>query len=180
MICEKCKNNEAKVHLIKLINGEKTETWLCEGCAKEITEITFLSSLTPIHGASFQNILNGYFEVLNNNNKEKIEIVCKSCGLKYSEFRKTGILGCGICYDSFTDFLKPMIKRLHGDLEHVGKIPTKAGNEFIEIKRVKRLKEELKKCIIDEKYEKAAILRDEIKMRENSKEVREKDEELDR
>ena len=31
MICEKCKKNEAKIHLIKLINGERTETWLCEG-----------------------------------------------------------------------------------------------------------------------------------------------------
>lgn len=180
MICEKCKKNEAKIRLIKLINKERTETWLCEGCAKEITEITLISSLDPIQGASFQNILNGYFEVLNNNNKEKIEVVCKSCGLKYSEFRKSGELGCASCYDSFTEFLRPMIKRIHGDLEHIGKIPTKAGNEFIEIKRIKRLKEDLKKCISDEEYESAAVLRDEIKKLECSKEVRERDEKLDR
>jgi len=180
MICEKCKKNEAKIHLIKLINAERTETWLCEGCAKEISEISLISSLSPIEGASFQNILNGYFEVLNNNKKEKIEIVCKNCGLTYSQFRNSGQLGCASCYDSFSEFLRPMIKRIHGDLEHVGKIPNEAGNQFIEIKRIKRLKEELQKCISVEAYERAAIIRDEIKILENSKEVRDKDEKLDR
>lgn len=178
MLCEKCKKNEVKIHLIKLINGERTETWLCEVCAKEISEISFRSSLSPLEGASYQNILNGYFEVLNN--KEKIEIICKSCGLTYSQFRKSGQLGCGSCYDSFSEFLRPMIKRIHGDLEHIGKIPNKAGNEFIEIKRIKRLKEELQKCISAEEYEKAAVIRDEIKTLENCKEVRNKNEKLDR
>ena len=38
MLCEKCKKNEANVHISKNINGKTTDLHLCEGCARESGE----------------------------------------------------------------------------------------------------------------------------------------------
>lgn len=43
MLCEKCKKNEVKINLVKIVNGEKYEIWLCEDCVKNIINILFLS-----------------------------------------------------------------------------------------------------------------------------------------
>nr|WP_243240466.1 UvrB/UvrC motif-containing protein [Clostridium cibarium] len=126
----------------------------------------------------FQNILSGFFETLDKT--KKIEIVCKNCGLTYSQFKKSGQLGCSKCYESFNDLLSPRIKRIQGDLEHVGKIPVREGNEVIQRKRIKKLKEDLQKAVIKEEYERAAVLRDEIKLLESQREVKIDHEELDR
>lgn len=180
MLCENCKKNEAKIHLIKLTNGIKTEIWLCEECAKNMSDGSVPNAVTELGGASFQNILNGFFEVLNKNKREKIQIVCKNCGLTYSQFKRSGQLGCSECYESFSEFLVPMLKRTQGEIEHIGKIPTRQGNLFIEKKRIKKLKEELQRCIVAEEYEEAAILRDKIKVLEKGKGGHSNNEELDK
>lgn len=170
MLCERCKKNEAKVHIIKIINGEKSETLLCEKCAKELTEIPFDNKFIPDNKMTFQNILSGFFETLDKGNKnQKIEVVCKSCGLTYSEFKKNGKLGCSNCYKSFQDLLKSRIKRIQGDTEHIGKIPKRESNEVIQRKRINKLKEELQQAIINEEYEEAAVIRDKIKLLESAR-----------
>lgn len=170
MLCERCKKNEAKVHIIKIINGEKTETLLCEKCAKELTDIPFDASFSTDNKVSFQNILSGFFDALDKSNKnQKIEVVCKNCGLTYSELKKDGKLGCSKCYESFNDLLKPRIKRIQGDIEHIGKIPKRESKEVIQRKRINKLKEELQQAIIKEEYEEAAVIRDKIKLLESAK-----------
>jgi len=170
VLCERCKKNEAKVHIIKIINGEKTETLLCEKCAKELTDISFDTHFSTDNKLSFQNILSGFFETLDRSNKnQKIEVVCKSCGLTYSEFKKNGKLGCSNCYESFQDLLKSRIKRIQGDTEHIGKIPKRESKEVIQRKRINKLKEELQQAIIKEEYEEAAVIRDKIKLLESAK-----------
>ena len=179
MVCEKCKKNEAKIHLIKIINGEKTEVKLCESCAKEITDIPIELSVNLKNQSQFQNLLGGFFEAIYKNKGQKIDIVCKNCGLTYSKFKNGGILGCPDCYDSFSDSLKPIIRRLHGDIEHIGKIPKHVEDGFIEKKRINKLREELQKAIVEEEYEKAACFRDKIKELQDKKGEGEEHEELD-
>lgn len=179
MLCEKCNKNEARIHLIKIINGEKTEVRICENCAKGIADKSSDMVISLKKEVQRQNILGGFFEALYENKGQKIDIVCKSCGLTYSEFNNGGILGCPKCYDNFCNSLKPMIKRFQGDIEHIGKIPKKVGDEFIEKKRINKLKEELQKAIIEEEYEKAARLRDNIKELQNHKDEGEDYDKLD-
>lgn len=50
MICERCHKNEATVHTVQIINGEKIEHYYCQNCANE-TGID-----NPI---SFQDIFQG-------------------------------------------------------------------------------------------------------------------------
>ena len=162
MLCEKCNKRVATIHLIKLINGEKSEVRLCESCAKEIS-----------------NILSGFFESIDKNKQNKIEVICKKCGLTYSQFKASGQLGCDECYESFSSYLGPMFKRIQGDLEHIGKVPKRSGVKLVEKKKYVNLKKELQKAILEEEYERAAVLRDKIKDIENSRTEVGKDEKLD-
>ncbi|EQE70965.1 putative modulator of CtsR repression McsA [Clostridioides difficile CD45] len=41
MLCQKCNKNKASVYYNKIVNGEKTEMYLCSECAKENTEMNF-------------------------------------------------------------------------------------------------------------------------------------------
>lgn len=165
MLCEKCKVNDATVHIVKMTNGNKQEMRLCEKCANDITDIPFGENFEAIDGFTFQNLLSGLVDYMNNNAKDKEvkENSCDNCGMTYSEFKKTGLLGCSKCYEVFSNTIKPVVKRVQGDVEHLGKIPTKAGKEIIEKKRLLKLKEELQNAILAEEYEKAAVIRDEIK-----------------
>lgn len=168
MLCEKCRKNEAKVNLITVMNGQKHEVWLCENCVKDIANIPFLNSMAQNINFPFQGMLT---EILSNtdsnktsidNNKIK-EIVCSSCGLTYNEFKRSGKLGCSDCYKDFKVVLEPRIKSLQAGIKHVGKIPKVKGRELVQKRKLKDLKEEMQKLIIDEEYERAAIVRDEIK-----------------
>ena len=168
MLCEKCKKNEAKINLITVVNGEKHEIWLCENCAKDISSIPFFSSVGQNINFPFQGMLT---EMLSNidgnkvdidNNKIK-EIICTNCGLTYDEFKKTGRLGCSDCYEEFKVVLEPRIKSLQVGVKHIGKIPNMKGEELIRRRKLKNLKEEMQQLIVAEEYERAAIVRDEIR-----------------
>ncbi|AOR22370.1 UvrB/UvrC motif-containing protein [Clostridium taeniosporum] len=163
MLCEKCKKNEAKINLVKIVNGEKNEIWLCESCAKDISDIPFINSLNEISGLQFENILTGFLNNLGDKKEKPKELVCPKCKMNYSEFEKTGKLGCSECYNVFSEYIKPIVKRIHGNVKHVGKIPKYDGESLIKRKKIIKLKQELQNAIKLEEYEKAAVLRDEIK-----------------
>jgi protein arginine kinase activator len=168
MLCEKCKKNEAKINLITVVNGQKHEIWLCENCVKDISSIPFFSSIGQNVNFPFQGMLT---EILSNADSNKVnidnnkikEIVCSNCGLTYDEFKKTGKLGCSDCYKEFKVVLEPRIKSLQAGVKHVGKMPNMKGEELTRRRKLKDLKEEMQKLIVTEEYERAAIVRDEIK-----------------
>ena len=167
MICERCKKNEATVHITKIMNGVKHEVKLCEKCAKETENLnlSFGGDMKLPEAFSFQNILSGLMDYINQSPQgtTKNELICKNCGNTYSEFRKNGILGCSECYENFNATLLPVIKRVQGNLEHIGKLPKKSAKGIMEKKRLLQLKEELQRVIVAEEYEKAAELRDKIR-----------------
>lgn len=91
------------------------------------------------------------------------ELRCHLCGHTYSDFRKTGKLGCGECYKTFRSPLLVTLKQIHQNPVHKGKIP-KAFDEKIKKKReLESLKTELSEAVKREDYEKAAKLHKQIK-----------------
>lgn len=157
MLCESCGKNEANVHFTKIINGKKQELNICESCAKEVEGLQ-----TPF---SFQNILSGIMEYMSPSVKiaESSQLICKSCGTTYDDFKKNGLLGCSDCYKNFSPYINGVIKRVQGNTEHTGKIPKNKGKEILEKKRLSKLKADLQLAIANEEYEKAAQIRDMIK-----------------
>ena len=83
--------------------------------------------------------------------------------MTYSEFKKIGRFGCANCYQAFKKNILPLLKRIHGSVQHLGKIPPKTARETKVMEEIKSLKLRLEKNIELEDYEGAARLRDQIK-----------------
>ena len=160
MKCDRCQEREATVMLTKIINGEKTEMHLCEKCANETEGLYFNSEL------SFQNLLSSLLDMtIKKPEQEKANttLKCPSCNMSYHQFRKTGKFGCLQCYETFGLFLPQILKRIHGNNKHIGKIPKKTASDLIIKRKIRNLKDQLKEAIEKEAFENAAKLRDEIR-----------------
>ncbi len=153
--CEVCNNAMATVHLTDLMAGEKQERHLCSECAEDEGVI--------IKPKAQLNEMLQKFVTHKSMVQELADLTCDQCGLSFVEFRRQGLLGCPHDYDAFKKALEPLIERSHEDsVQHVGKIPVRAGEHVRTRQAVARLERELKHAIQEEEYEKAARLRDEI------------------
>lgn len=168
MKCQNCNTKEANVHVTKIMNGEKSEIHLCEECARQKQEYGLSNTIGLSFPIAYLNIMDGIYEVMSGAPQSSSEeISCQICGMTFEDFRRTGRVGCGDCYSMFSNNMLPLIKRVHGNFQHNGKIPKRTGG-VIKVKRsVEKFKEELKKLVENEEYEKAAEVRDKIKELEN-------------
>lgn len=167
MLCDICGKNPATVHLTEIIDEQMNELHLCEECAR-----TKSAAMEQQFGLS--DLLAGMVDFQKPSSDKEEEIVttkCPSCGLSYADFKKIGRLGCGECYNVFRKYLAPLLKRIHGSNQHIGKSPLnsplkiKSTISKVNKKKVdlQELKEQLQKAIQKEAFEEAARLRDQIK-----------------
>ena len=150
MLCEKCGMNLASLHLTQNINGKKTEMHVCQSCA---AQMGYLGANT-IFATDFFNLLTPNIAGHSR---------CPGCGETYEEYKATKRIGCEKCYTHFASFLEPVLKKVHGGAVHMGKLPKKAGSELRIKRESERLRRQLQEAIINEEFEKAAALRDEIR-----------------
>ena len=174
MLCENCNENEANVRYTQIINGVKKEMNLCEECAHKLG-VGEININMPIDFSNFfVDLLNeyedsGFMPTLALPKVQK----CDKCGLTFDDFIETGKFGCDNCYRAFEQRIDPILKRLHGNINYVGRSVKKisAKNEINKTKekldskneKIEQLKKELKQKIKEERYEDAAKIRDEIK-----------------
>ncbi|MGM0442088.1 MAG: UvrB/UvrC motif-containing protein [Elusimicrobiota bacterium] len=162
MLCELCNKRKATVLIKKIDNGEKIEYNLCEKCASQISrpEIN-LKELQKDIFSSISDMLAG-FSSLESYETEPDKITskkCPGCGLTFKEFQDSGQFGCPECYQTFSDELIPLLKRLQGSVQHAGKSPP--GKK--KLTEINKLREELDNAVAKEDYERAAVIRDKIK-----------------
>jgi len=81
---------------------------------------------------------------------------------------KSRQLGCSNCYKTYGDRLVPLLRRLHGNIQYNGKFPSRAFGSIKISREIEKLKEQLNIAIKNEEYEKAAILRDQIRNLESN------------
>lgn len=153
MLCEQCKKNEATVHAVEIRNGVRQEHYYCADCATEAGIQTGMPSLME------------FLSLFKNAQPQQQLPVCQ-CGRSLCEFEKLGLLGCPQCYTTYKSALLPVIKRMQaGRLHHVGRAPAGANtpaNAQAPSESI-CLQEELKRAIQEERYERAAELRDRIR-----------------
>ncbi len=78
--------------------------------------------------------------------------------------KKTGRLGCGACYGGvFQEELDPVLRRLHGSINHTGKVPARTHPKARMGREIETFQKRLEECIRVEDYEQAAVYRDEIR-----------------
>ncbi|HZW49955.1 MAG TPA: UvrB/UvrC motif-containing protein [Bacillota bacterium] len=165
MLCQECQKKTANVHLTQMVNGQKTELYLCETCAAKHSPFG-INLVFPIQ-FSMHHLLSGLMqetEVPTPEQGEKADLLtCPFCGMTFDQFKRQGRFGCAQCYDTFSDRLPPLFRRIHGSHQHTGKIPLRAGKELQFQNRLAKLKQQLQQAIAEEAFERAATLRDEIK-----------------
>lgn len=164
MICQRCNNKEATVHLTKIVNNEKNEVYLCDECAKETGQLSFAGK-NPF---TFHNLLKGILNPdLSSYEQYQQELNCDFCGRSYRDFTRKGFFGCPQCYHTFSDKLDPIIKRVHGNIRHNGKIPKRKGGSLRIKREIEELRQDMQKAVNNEDFEKAAEIRDNIKKLES-------------
>lgn len=168
MKCPICGKKKATIHLTEIVDGKVTETHICESCAKDKS-----SEIEQDFGLG--DLLAGLsgFVPQTQATPVKEDIVCKKCGLQYEEFKEYGRLGCSQCYADFEKPLGRLLKKIHGSQHHLGKRPLKYNEPQKEqgdlSKDVKgELKEKLQQAIDSEEFERAAMLRDQLRTLENN------------
>jgi protein arginine kinase activator len=162
LLCQICKQREATVHFTQIKNQQKVEMYVCEQCARENSQLK-ININNIISGIMWTDNITGIKE------QPFLSKKCDNCGLTVSEFNKTGMLGCVKCYETFNDSIQTMLKRIHGNVKHHGKIPKKLSGKIKEAKTLLDLKSKLQQCIINEDYEQAAQLRDQIRAMEKAR-----------
>ena len=161
MLCQNCHKREATVHFTRIVNQQKVEMHVCERCAAENSEITI----------NIHKLLSGIMGIgtaKGVGQKSHTTLKCEYCGMTIDEFNRTGLLGCAKCYEAFGDSITTMLKRIHGNAKHHGKMPKNIPGMVKDAYNLRSLKEELQKSINKEEYEKAAQIRDEIKLLEEN------------
>lgn len=170
MICQECHQRPATLYFTKIVNGEKAEFHLCENCAQEKGELFMFNNSSAF---SINNLLAGLFKMQPSLQQQsqadpfaQPEILqCDRCSMTFQQFVKAGRFGCSHCYATFEELLIPIYKRLHsGNSVHKGKIPKRIGGTIHIKKNIENLKEQLKDLIAKEEFEKAAVIRDEIRL----------------
>lgn len=169
MICQSCGKKTATTHIKTIVNGKLTEYHLCSDCAKE----NGYGSLFSGWGLDFGNMLGG----LIGNARQSSQVQrCEKCGSSFAEISKTGKLGCADCYKVFRGQLLPVIQRVHGTTVHKGKAPGSSAlriadnkSQLVSVKEspLDEKKRLLRQAIESQEFEKAAVLRDEIKEMES-------------
>ena len=161
MLCTNCNSREASFHYKQIMGGKKTEHHLCKACANELGYIGQNDSIFDIG-----SILNDFISVPAAHISSKNVARCPVCNTTYDEFRRSGLLGCGKCYESFASVIESTLARIQPSTVHKGSLMGEAGEKIQKENELSELKAELKKAIIEERYEDAAILRDKIKKAE--------------
>lgn len=156
MLCGLCKQKEATVHLTTIAGEKMQKVDLCEDCAKE-------KGVNDPAGFSLADMLLGLgasqeMEDASGDN----ELKCPTCGFTHVEFKKSGRLGCSECYVTFADGLEALLKTMHKGTRHTGKIPAVLRHSKDLKKRLNELQGRLEQAVEDEKFEQAAVLRDDI------------------
>jgi len=159
MLCDICGKNPATVHLTEIIDDQMNELHLCEECARQKS-----AQMEQQFGLS--DLLAGMAEFGKPDTKETetlTTVKCANCGLTFADFKKIGRLGCGECYNSFRRYLGPLLKRIHGSGQHLGKSPLKVTKVLKKRTDLQELRAKLQRTIETEAFEEAAKIRDQIK-----------------
>jgi protein arginine kinase activator len=163
--CERCGEEPASVHLLRVVDGAVTHTHLCPLCAEGIAEETEGLALVLAVPSVLRRLGRGSTSeetAVPTSDAECNEHFCGVCGTTSSDVKESGLVGCSNCYKVFADYLESLLAGGAEVTEHLGKIPRRGPETDTlqhEILRLERMLRELVEC---ERFEEAAGVRDRL------------------
>jgi protein arginine kinase activator len=162
MHCQKCHKNFASVRYAEVVDGEVTEQHLCREC---------LNQKQTEQQAGFEFTAPSPFM-----RKEKDApdlstafhkaMSCSTCAATLESITTTGEVGCSQCYETFELQIGEILGSAGEGLRHKGKIPRQDNLRAKSRADLQTKRGLLKTSLGAERYEEAAVLRDEIKQLE--------------
>lgn len=165
MLCQMCGQHPATTHIKTIVNGKLTQAHLCADCAKK----QGYGNLFADWGSGFGSLLSGF---MGSAAPARQVTRCPGCGASFEDITRSGKIGCAQCYHTFRGQLLPIIQRIHGTAQHKGKVPgssalrvTDTNNKIVAVEEtpLEEKKRLLNQAIETQDFERAAVLRDEIK-----------------
>ena len=158
MLCDICHKKAAVISYTEVRDGVSVVRWMCRGCAEiqgkaqDLNQA--LSSLSEALAGMIRDIVA----------EQEAPPNCPHCGTVLTDFKKLGRLGCPQCYQTFSANLNPLLRRIHGPNQHLGKRRVD-GSPSAQTRpdQLRKLRIMLKEAVAREDYERAAVLRDEIR-----------------
>ena len=152
MKCDVCEKREATALITMIVNGKKSMRRLCQLCVRRMqsgdayaTTMAVLATMEPADA----------------------EITCPVCGMKASDFQRTGRVGCAMCYDAFSGVMSPLFTRISAAPKKEDETPAEEPQASEKESQIKALREEMFAAVSAEEYERAAQLRDTIRRLES-------------
>lgn len=159
MMCNSCGVRPSKIHYTEIVNNKMTSMDLCVECA-EARGI----NVEKQQSYGLGDLVAGLIDSVAQTESEKMgKVKCPSCGFAYSNFKKVGRFGCPECYTAFEKQLVPLLRQLHGSTRHEGKTPTAIGPNAALRREIMELQESLTQAVVNERFEEAAQIRDQIR-----------------
>ncbi len=150
MICRLCGMRPAVTAITHSADGQTETVPVCQSCA-----------VTAAVGAFGPN----YWldTTVTEHNRSMSVKRCPTCSLTYRDIVESGRVGCPDCYKTFSEQLASSVKRLHGQVVHIGRKGCAASADVMAEDRLKELRNELRLALEQEQYERCALLRDQIR-----------------
>ena len=156
MKCDVCARREARAVIAMVVNGKQTTRRVCEKCIARLqrgdayaAQMALLSTMEPAdqHQA------------------------CPSCGRTAADLIRSGHVGCAACYRALDETLSLLTSRLNGAPPAQDKDPQELPDPSSSGKagRIAALRDEMFAAVNAEEYERAAQLRDEIRLLEQER-----------
>jgi protein arginine kinase activator len=164
--CERCGEEPATVHLLRVVDGAVSHTHLCPGCAEGLTEETEGLALVLAVPSVLRNMVRGAGagdeDIESEPAHQDRDCFCGVCGTTLSDLKESGLVGCAKCYEVFEDYLETLLQKGSEPVEHLGKIPHRGPETDTLRHEILRLQRMLRELIATERFEEAAGVRDRL------------------
>lgn len=158
MICDVCKEGDAVIQLTEVEGSGVRLLHLCERCAAERGVETTVSAPK----AQITDFLQSVHQAMQATQGDAAR--CTFCSSTFRDFRSTGRLGCAHCYDAFENSMRDLLRRVHGNSKHVGRVYQSPASEIIpDGGTANELRDRLRRAIESEQFELAADIRDKLR-----------------
>ena len=184
MLCHRCGKNHVVIFIEQNINGNLIRRALCRECAEKEGICGNFDYTGLGVGGQFFPLAASQLERVESDEK------CPVCRTARRMLEKGEKPGCPQCYDTFRQQIKNIVRSVHGNVVYKGKLPRgarfvtqregvqEAGNDSGSESRVitgdkqadaEMIKRALLEAVKKEDYERAAILRDQLRLMEEKK-----------